>query len=149
MSVSRIFLDAGMKSLKHCRAGGLKENHKIMRLTFAEKFSAKEPQFWDELFSTDEKMWEMHAKSVNRQNKRVRASSSSDVQPLFLTQFPAKLHVWGGMSARGVSRLHVIEGSLNGEGYAQLLEEEITEIRARTAVNGPATTVKLFPEGAA
>ena len=46
--------------------------------------------------------------SPNRQNDRVWAADASDVPDVPTVKRPAKVHVWGMMSFRALSELHVV-----------------------------------------
>ena len=40
---------------------------------------------------------------------------------------PVKVHLWGGISKRGATKLHIFEGTMNAEGYVSILEQSLMQ----------------------
>ena len=93
------------------------------------KWKEEPARFWERCLITDEKMWELHAGGVNRQNTRMRAASASEVPPMEKDQYPQKVHVWGGISANGLSELIFLEHSVDGNAYRKLLSNQMQNIK--------------------
>ncbi|KAF4648455.1 hypothetical protein FOL47_003206, partial [Perkinsus chesapeaki] len=132
-SVSRIFKGLGLGSFIRQRGSRLTSKHEERRFAFASHWMNKSPQWWERVLITDEKMWELHPAAANRQVNRLRAKRASEILTLETDKFPAKLHCWGAMSARGVLKLRWIEGTLDGPSYVKILEsvkddEELPEL---------------------
>lgn len=51
-------------------------------------------------------------------------------------KFPASVMVWGSMSARGVGKLHFIDGIVNTEKYINILEESLLPTMEEALVSG-------------
>ena len=102
------------------------------RLNFALKLKNWTITDWQKVLWSDESPFQLFA-PPNRQNDRVWSHSSIDVQPFKSVKFPAKIQVWGMMSHRALSELHIIplKQSVNGEYY----RENILKLTCRNAVN--------------
>ena len=110
----------------------LTEKMKQNRLNFALKHKNWTVTDWQKVLWSDESPFQLFA-PPNRQNDRVWSHSSIDVQPFKRVKFPAKIQVWGMMSHRVLSELHIIpqKQSINGEYY----RENILKLTCMNAVN--------------
>ena len=66
---------------------------------------------------TDESEFPLRPKATNTKNNIVWARSIDDVPPAEIDQFSASVRVWGGVSAKGNTRLIFYEGDLTARKY--------------------------------
>ena len=99
------------RSYKRSKQPKITKQQKLARLAFCKR-ELRELKHWsfDEfkrIIWSDESVFELqHTK--NRQNDRVWAQSRDQVPPIETIKHPAKLMVWGGMTAQGLTELHVM-----------------------------------------
>ena len=97
---------------------------------------------------SDEAVFEVdHA--PNPQNDRVWAREQASVPPRLVTKHPAKIMVWGGMSAQALTELHVVpqRQSVDAKYYArEILENSLLPSLARTASTSSVLKKKMVPE---
>ena len=75
----------------------------------------------------------------NRQNDRVWARNSDNVEPCVRVKFPGNIHVWGMMSYRAVSDLHIVppKQTINGCYYrGYILDKTCKDAIERNSENG-------------
>ena len=91
----------------------IKEN----RLIFAQNHQNWSSDDWKQVLWSDESPFELFH-SPNRQNDRVWATGSKNIEPIQV-KFPGKVMVWGMMSHRALSDLHIVpqRQSVNGAYY--------------------------------
>ena len=65
---------------------------------------------WKKVLWSDESPFQM-LPIPNRQNDRVWARKSAEVEPCVQVKFPAKIHVLGMMSHQVLSQLHIVPPS--------------------------------------
>ena len=85
----------------------------------------------------------------NRQNDRVWVAGSSDVQTVPNVKHSAKVHVWGMMSHRTLSQLHVVPPKVvnNGEYYREnILTKDCLDAIHRTAETGGVLKCSLMTD---
>ncbi|KAF4726575.1 hypothetical protein FOZ63_023376, partial [Perkinsus olseni] len=119
------------------KASRLTEKHKEQRLEFARRWVGEASSFWEDVVFTDEKMWECHEATMNRQNSRIWAKNVESVPVLETDGYPDKIHCWGGMAACGTLPLQWIEGGLDGAGYVAILEKAKPQIDRLFPSNTP------------
>ena len=73
---------------------------------------------WSKVIFSDEGPFELDT-SPKHQNERIWANSPAEGQYHERNKFPGKLMVWGGMSAKGLTNLHVVPNKtlINAEYY--------------------------------
>ncbi|KAI6659912.1 hypothetical protein LOD99_14252 [Oopsacas minuta] len=101
----------------------IKEN----RLKFARDHENWSFEDWNNVFWSDESPVELFH-SPNRQNDRVWAIGSQNIEPIFQVKFPAKIMVWGMVSYRVLSELHIVppKQTVNGGYYRnEILKKSI------------------------
>ena len=81
----------------------IKEN----RLIFAQNHQNWSSDDWKQVLWSDESPFELFH-SPNRQNDRVWANGSKNIEPIHQVKFQGKVMVWGMMSHRAVSDLHIV-----------------------------------------
>ena len=85
---------------------------------------------------------------TNPQNDRVWAESSTEVPPRTALKNPAKVMVWGGMSAQGLTELHVVpqNQTVNTEYYvSEILTKTLLPALHRSSRNGSVLERKMVP----
>ena len=89
------------------------EKHEEMRYECSEKMKDFPPEWWEDVGTSDEKIWTTNG-MINPQNDRVRAQSSAEVEPLDLEKFPGQTMAWMGATAKGITGIHWLTGKVNG-----------------------------------
>jgi transposase len=92
----------------------LSDSHKQKRVRFARKYKSHN---WMTTLFTDESEFPLRPKATNTKNNIVWARSIDDVPPAEIDQFSASVRVWGGVSAKGNTRLIFYEGDLTARKY--------------------------------
>lgn len=105
----------------------LSPSHKKKRAKFARD---RRTQDWNKVLFSDEKDFLLFPKTGNTKNNIVWAMDPNDVPPLETKQYSEKLSVWGGVSARGKTRLVFYEGSLNAARYQAILRKALPDFDA-------------------
>ena len=118
------------------------------RLDFAKSRINWSIQDWRRVLFSDESPFELFH-PPNRQNDRVWAQNSSEVPVIETVKQPGKVLVWGMMSFRGLSDLHIVPRSQTVT--ADFYVEEVMKGTAASAMrrrkeNGPPTAIKLLPD---
>ena len=144
-SVSRGFLQQGLPSLRRPKQSKLKPQHIQWRYECAAKFKSLAPKDWEKFLITDEKLWTTNG-MINPQNDRVRAKSSDEVPALDMEKFPGKRMTWLGMSARGLTKLYWVKGTVNGASYREkiLKNQIVKDVLRRKKKSSNITKTKLF-----
>ena len=122
------------------------QNH---RLEFAKERKNWTEKDWQRVLWSDESPFELFH-PPNRQNDRVWAGSASEVPAVQTVKHPAKVHVWGMMSYRAVSELHVVpqKVTVTGEYYREnILKNECRRAITRKAKTGTILERSLVPDG--
>ena len=148
-SSSRGFLKQGLKSFKRPKQSKLTQRHMDIRYETAEKFKDKPPEWWENVLSTDEKLWTVNG-MINPQNSRVRAKSTEEVPPLNMDKFPGKRMSWCGVSAKGHTGIKWLTGTIDGAKYqnAVLQKVIVDDVLKRKGFDKPIDERKLFDSNA-
>lgn len=80
---------------------------------------------WDSVICSDESRFEV---CVGDYRSRVLRTKNETYQPDYLrrkVKFPASVMIWGCMSAQGVGKLHIIEGTVNAVRYIDILRDSL------------------------
>ena len=128
----------GMKPLKLRKSPKLTEKQRVHRLKFARERRNWSVEDWQRVLWSDESPYELYH-PPNRQNDRVWAARGSDVPTVPTVKHSAKVHVWGMMSHRALSQLHVVPPKvvINAEYYREnILAKECLDAINRTAETG-------------
>ena len=115
----------------------IKEN----RLIFAQNHQNWSSDDWKQVLWSDESPFELFH-SPNRQNDRVWATGSKNIEPIHQVKFPGKVMVWGMMSHRALSDLHIVpqRQSVNGAYYRdEMLGKTCLDAISRSAQTGSIT----------
>ena len=97
----------GVRSFKRPKIARLTAKMKENRLKFAEFRKEWTVEDWKCVLWSDEAPFQLF-NTPNRQNDRVWARNSAEVEPCVQVKFPGKINVWGMMSHRAVSELHIV-----------------------------------------
>ena len=97
----------GAKSFKRQRQPLLTEKQKNARLNFCKQRVNWTVEDWRKILFSDESPFEIHH-PPNHKNDCVWAHSASDAETVKMVKHSPKIHVWGMMSYRAVSELHII-----------------------------------------
>ena len=118
----------GVKPFKLSRRPKLTERQQEHRLRFAKERKNWSAEDWRRVLWSDESAFELYH-PPNRHNDRVWAASTSEVPTVSTVKHPTKVHVWGMMSHRAVSQLHVVPQKtvINGEYYRYLTVLYLTD----------------------
>ena len=99
--------EKGVKSYKRQRQPLLTEKNKAARLKFCKERANWTVNDWRNVLFTDESPFQLNH-PPNRKNDCVWARNPSEVEPVETVKFPKKIQVWGMMSHRALSALHLI-----------------------------------------
>jgi transposase len=106
--------DEGLKAYHRPKRPRLLDLHKKQRVIFARTYKNHD---WLNTLFTDEWEFPLNPKTTNTKNDIVWARSIDDVPPVEVEQYSEKVRVWGGVSAKGKTRLIVYHGDLTAEKY--------------------------------
>ena len=116
------------------------------RLAFPRNHEDWSSDDWKRVFWSDESPFELFH-SPNPQNDRFWAIGSQNIEPVYQVKFPAKVMVWGMMSHRALSQLHIVpqKQTINGAYYRDnILAKTCLDAIKRTKKNGPVTERKML-----
>lgn len=133
------------KSYKRQKQPKISEKQKVARLAFCKSKKKWSFNEFKHVIWSDESVFELQQKP-NRQNDRVWAKSGDQVPRIETVKQPAKLMVWGGMTAQGLTELHVVppKQTVNTAYYvSEILEGSLKPAIKRTRKTGGVTERKL------
>lgn len=116
---------SGLKPYKRQQKPLLTANQQLRRLEFARKFKNEN---WRNVLFTDEKTFELFG---HPKNDFVWEESPQAVPASPKVKHPPKVHVWGGVSFYGKTKLVIFQGIMDADFYV----EEI--LNARLPTDGP------------
>ncbi|KAA8493093.1 Transposable element Tc3 transposase [Porphyridium purpureum] len=124
-TVRRTLQAAGFLRYKRVsRKPSLSSDNIRKRLAFATAFIAKPMAFWHQVVFSDEKIWSCDGPFGSSQRwVDCRAKSSSYARRQH--SGGGKVHMWAGMSLRGLTMAVFVEGGLNAVKYQQVLLEAL------------------------
>ena len=122
---------------QHLKAGRIAMGHRLIRQQNKEKRLrwAREnlhDDFADIVWSDETTVqFETHRRFCCRKKGK-------DQKPRYKPhpKYPIKLHVWGGISCRGTTKLCIFDGIMNAELYIQILEEFLIPFLNQVYPNG-------------
>jgi len=116
------------------------------RYNFCNEWKDKPLQEFEKLLITDSKIFLLDG-GRNRQNKRYWLKDPEDVPNHELLKKKVGLHVYGGMSAKGLTPLIFVEGTLNAERYLnEVLPIMVLSIMNRRKKKGNIDEIMLFDD---
>ena len=137
--------DLGCKAFVQRKVPKITEKQRKDRLKFCKDRRNWTMTEWSKVIFSDESPFELDA-SPNHQNDRIWAHNPAEVPNHERNKFPGKLMVWGGMSARGLTKLHVVPNktSITAEYYqGVILEEYLLPVYSRTRSTGKISERKM------
>ena len=126
----------------------LTEKQRESRIKFCNDRKKWSIDAWRRVLFSDESPFELFH-TPNKQNDRVWTNSSANVQPTEKVKFPGKIMVWGVMSYRALSHLHIIPKgkTVNSEYYVEvILKQSLASTMLRTRDSDTILERKLLPE---
>jgi transposase len=126
-TVQRAAHARGLRPYKRPKTSRLTPTHKEARLKFAKDNRKKD---WSRVVFSDEHRFKQY-KGGNPVHDQVWASSVSEVPPKEMERWGLSVDVWAGISSRGKMGLYIYKGSLNAEGYQDILKGTLLP-RAKT-----------------
>ena len=136
----------GWKAFKPKNIPLLSETQRRARLRFAKKHTKLTAEDWDNFLFTDE-CPKYPFQYPNPKNYIVWGLQECDVPPAFQVKQSAKVMVWGCMTGRGLTKLHMLSTgqTLTSEYYInQILEKEVKPLTSRHQVTGDPIERKFF-----
>ena len=94
------------------------------RLTWALAHKNWGSQDWEQVIFSDESTIDI----LDDRVQTVRRKPGEEYRPECLkktVKFPAKIMIWGAISKYGTSRLHIVEGTMNGAKYLDMLNSRL------------------------
>jgi transposase len=106
--------------------------NRLKRLQFARTFIGKPEHFWNSIIWSDESKFNLCGSDGNCRVWRTPSEAFSQrcILPT-MKHGGGSIMVWGCMAASGVGNLHIIHGILTGEGYKDILEENLQASRQK------------------
>ena len=95
------------RAFKRPQIPRITERIKGNRLLFARNHKDWTVEDWRKVLWSDESPFELFS-TPNRQNDRVWSKNGKKITPVLKVKFPARVMVWGMMSHRALSELHII-----------------------------------------
>jgi transposase len=126
----------------------LTEIQKKNRLIFCQERKKWSINDWRRVLFSDESTFELFH-HPNRQTDRVWAYKKEQVAPTQKVKFPLKIHVWGVMSYRALSELHIIPRgqTVTANYYVEtILKKCLTAAMHRSEDEGSVLERKLLPD---
>jgi transposase len=121
-SIRKWLTKEGLKPYHRPKRLSLSDSHKVKRVAFAQKYKKQD---WMNTLFTDESEFPLHLKATNTKNDVVWARCIEDVPPAEIEQYSKSVRVWGGVSAKGKTRLIFYEGDLTAQKYRDKLLEKV------------------------
>lgn len=140
-------LSLGLKAYRRAQKPKLSKKQQKKRVEFCESIKNWTKKDFQKVVWSDESMFELEHSS-NPQNDRVWAKEKASVPPRLVSKHPAKIMVWGAMSAQALTELHVVpQGqSVDSEYYVtEILEKSLLPSLNRNASTGTLLQKKMVP----
>ena len=126
----------------------LTEKQLEARLNFCEERKNWTIEDWKRVLFSDESPFEI-LYPPNRQNDRIWAKDSSQIIPVKRVKFSNKIHVWGMMSYRALSELHIVPKgqTITAEYYVtEILKNSLLSAIRRKRKTGNVLIKAMLPE---
>ncbi len=144
-TVKNILNDAEFKWKVRPRATRLTANHKNARLKFCEKYKNQNLSWWDKILVTDSKVFLLDGgRNPKHHGRWVFDSEELDLWEV--EKYSKGLHVYGGMTSKGLTQLIFIDGIIDGERYMNEILPILTDLTDRTEETQDITTTALFDD---
>jgi hypothetical protein len=145
MTVVRILEDADAKWTVKPKTSRITEAHKKARLKFCEEYQNKDLEWWDKILVTDSKIFLLDGGHNPRYHGQWLLAGE-EIELWQVDKYSSGLHVYGGMTSRGLTKLIFINGSVTGERYVNEILPSLTNVETRKKVTKNVTTTKLFDQ---
>jgi len=148
-TVRRVLKSHNKFPYKKQKIGRLYDFHMAARAMWGGKVGRLPLKWWKSLLVTDSKIFRLDG-GANQQNDRTWLTQE-ERKTADLTRakdkFPTSIHVYGGISARGLTKLVLIERNVNADVYIrQILPTLLKQHQSRTEVTGTVIQRKLFED---
>ncbi|CAF0841086.1 unnamed protein product [Rotaria sordida] len=144
-TVKNILNDAELKWKVRPIATKLTVNHKKTRLKFCEEHKDQNLSWWDKILVTDSKVFLLSGgRNPKHHGRWVFDSEELDLWEV--DKYSKGLHVYGGMTSKGLSQLVFISGIIDGERYVNEVLPILTDVQGRTEVTDDITRTSLFDD---
>lgn len=134
----RIAHKKGLRSYRPYYRFDLTPDHIEARLTYALNYQNKDMRFWKNVLFADEIKLRLGDKDKRKRARRLRGHRKDLRLTVRLRKtYGAGIMFWGCFSWRGVGTLIPVEGSINGDRYAELLENVIPQTKRNLNMPSP------------
>ncbi|KAI6661477.1 hypothetical protein LOD99_13350 [Oopsacas minuta] len=137
-----------VKPFKPQKQPKITEKQRMARLQFCKDRKSWKKEEWRRVLFSDESPFELYP-HLNHQNDRVWAYKQSQVLPTETVKFPSKILVWGMMSYRAVSELHIIPKgqTVNADYYVrEILNKSLMSTMQRQPEEASILRRKMLPD---
>lgn len=144
-SVQNILNDAEANWRVSEKVTSIKEHHKKARLKFCKEHYNKDLSFFDKILITDSKIFTLHGGRNPRHHGRW-VFAWEEVEHWGVDKFSPSLHVYGGMTSKGLTDLVFIHGSITGQRYVAEVLPTLLSVKYRINESNDVTCTKLFED---
>lgn len=145
-TIRRTIKAAKLKSYKKRKAGGLQVYHKAARVAWCMNNADWSLEYFEKLLITDSKVFTVDG-GYNPQNQRFYRQTGDDVPVHELNKSKKGVHVYAGMSARGLTKLIFIEGAITAKRYVdEVLNKMLKDVKSRRLRQGSPLQIQLFKD---
>ena len=142
--IAKALRKQGLRPYRKRVVGKLSAKNIAMRLKWAKDNKNQPLSHWESMLITDSKMFLLNG-GRNSQNNVQWAYSPEDLPQHEVEKFDEKLHVYGGMSAKGLTDLIFVEGNVTAQKYVNnILPKLVNNHQSRRKTKGNVTEIKLF-----
>ena len=142
-SIRRVIKASGLYPYKKKKACGLQDHHMAARVAWCSKMKKKNLSWFERLIVIDSKIFTVDG-GYNPQNQRYYCYSPEEVPIHSVEKGKMGIHVYGGMSARGLLKLIFIKGRVTSERYREeVLINFKKDIESRQKITWKCLTSKI------
>ena len=144
-TVANILYDAELKWKVRPKATKLSKQHKKNRLEFCKLHKNEPLSWWDKILVADSKIFTLEGGRNPRHHGRW-VYDDEEVESWDVEKFSKSLHVYGGMTSKGLTPLVFVEGSITGDRYVEEILPTLIGVQTRKRKTNDVTTTKLFDD---